>query len=142
VGDTVAADNDDAVDAVVPPSSTKDEEAYVGASVAFEGVCVSAFAEGAAAADVALSRCRYRCSLRAAATALTQSRCAPLPHFALLPPPLTPPCCRRRRAVATAGLIGGGGITLLSSAQSIVDYSELCMGGGMIYRSPYVGIVS
>ena len=54
---------------------------------------------------------------------------------------LLPPRCRRR-AVATAGLIGGGGMTLLSLAQSIVDYSELCMGGGMIYRSPYVGIVS
>ena len=33
-------------------------------------------------------------------------------------------------------------MTLLSSAQSIVDYMELCMGGGMIYCSPYVEIVS
>ena len=33
------ADND-AVSTVVPPSSTKDEGAYVGVSVAFEGVCV------------------------------------------------------------------------------------------------------
>ena len=99
-GDAVTADNDDAVDAVVPPSSTKDEDAYVGAPVAFEGVCVSAFADGAAAADVALSRCRHRRSLRAAATALPPSRCAPPPRFALPPPPLTPPCCRRRRAVA------------------------------------------
>ncbi len=60
----IAADNavdakdNDTVNAVVPPSSTKDEDAYVGASVAFEGVCVGAFADGAAAADVALSRCR------------------------------------------------------------------------------------
>jgi hypothetical protein len=68
--DANAAGNDDAVDAVVPPSSTKDEYAYVGASVAFEGVCVSAFADGSAAADVALSRCCHRRSLRAAATAL------------------------------------------------------------------------
>jgi hypothetical protein len=36
-GATVAANEDDAVGAVVPPSSTKDEGAYVGALVAFEG---------------------------------------------------------------------------------------------------------
>ena len=41
-GDTVAADDDDAVGTVVPPSSTKDEDAYVGASVAFEGACIGA----------------------------------------------------------------------------------------------------
>ena len=40
-GTAVAAAADDAVDAVNPLSSTNDEEAYVGASVAFEGVCVS-----------------------------------------------------------------------------------------------------
>ncbi len=61
-----AADNDDAVDAVVPPSSTKDEDAYIGASVAFEGACVGAFADGAdesAAASVLLPpRCR-RCAV-------------------------------------------------------------------------------
>ncbi len=74
-GNADAADNDDAVDDVVPPSSTKDEDAYVGASVAFEGVCVGAFADGAAAANVALSRCRHRRSLRAAATAMPPSRC-------------------------------------------------------------------
>jgi hypothetical protein len=144
-GDAVAADNDNAVDAVVPPSLTKDEDAHIGASVAFEGVCVGAFADGATAADVALSLCRHHRSLRAAATALPPSRCAPPPRFALPPPPLMPPCCRRHPAVALsppAGLIGGGGITLLSLAQSIVDYPELCMGGGMINRSPYIGIVS
>ena len=43
----VAADDDNAVDAVVPPSSTKDKDAYVGASVAFKGACVGAFADGA-----------------------------------------------------------------------------------------------
>ncbi len=57
-GNAVAADNNDAVDAVVPPSSTKDKDAYIGASVAFEGACVGAFADGAAAADLALSCCR------------------------------------------------------------------------------------
>jgi hypothetical protein len=96
-GDAVAADDDDAVDAVVPPSSTKGEDAYVGASVAFEGA--------AAAADVALLRCRYRRSLRAAAPALPPSRCAPPPRFALPPPPLTlplPPC--RRQAAADVAL--------------------------------------
>ncbi len=58
VGNAVAANDDDAVDAVVPPLSTKDGDAYVSASVAFEGACVGTFADGAAAANVALSRCR------------------------------------------------------------------------------------
>ena len=57
-GDAVAADDDDAVNAVVPPSATKDENAYIGALVAFEGACVGPFAEDAAAVDVVLSRCR------------------------------------------------------------------------------------
>ena len=48
-GDAVAANGDNAVDAVIPPS-TKDEDAYVGASVAFEGACVGAFVDGAAVA--------------------------------------------------------------------------------------------
>jgi hypothetical protein len=48
-----------------------------------------------ASADVALSRCRRRRSLRAAATSLPPWRCAPPPHFAL--PPLPPPSCGRRR---------------------------------------------
>ena len=46
-GAAVAADNDDAAGAVVPPSSTNDKDAYVGASVAFKGMCVGAFADGA-----------------------------------------------------------------------------------------------
>ncbi len=75
VGDAVAADNDDSVNAVVPPSSIKDEDAYVGASVAFEGMCVGAFADGAAAANVTLSRCCHRRSLHAAATAMPPSCC-------------------------------------------------------------------
>ena len=54
-------DDNDAVDAVVPPSSTKDEDAYVGELVAFER-CSHAF-----------KRCSHafeRCSHRAAAVAL------------------------------------------------------------------------
>ena len=46
-GTAVAADNDDAISAVVPPSSTNDEDAYVCALVAFNSVCVSAFADSA-----------------------------------------------------------------------------------------------
>jgi len=35
-----------ALGAVVPPSLTEEEGAYVSASVAFEGACVGVFAEG------------------------------------------------------------------------------------------------
>jgi hypothetical protein len=57
-----------------------------------------------ASANVALSRCRHRRSLRAAATALPSSRCAPPPRFVLPPPPLTLPLpllprCRRHAAM-------------------------------------------
>jgi len=41
-----AVTNDDAVSAIVLPSLTEDEGAYIGASVAFKGVCVSMFADG------------------------------------------------------------------------------------------------
>jgi hypothetical protein len=57
-----------------------------------------------AAAKVALLRCSHRHSLRAAATALPLSRCAPPPCFALPPPPLTlplPPHCRHAAADVT-----------------------------------------
>ncbi len=40
-GSAIAANHEDAVNAVVPPSSTKDEDAYVSALVAFEGVYVA-----------------------------------------------------------------------------------------------------
>ena len=87
-GDAVAADDDNAVVAVVPPSSTKDKGAYVGALVAIEGACVSAFTDGAgesAAASVLLPpRCRQRAVRRRRA-----SRCR---HRRLR--------CRRRRAAA------------------------------------------
>ncbi len=46
-GAAIAADDNDAVGAVVPPSSTNDEDACISALVALEGVCVSAFANGA-----------------------------------------------------------------------------------------------
>jgi hypothetical protein len=58
-----------------------------------------------ASADVALSRCRHRRSIRAAATALPPSRCALPPRFALPPPPrfaLPPPPCRRQAAADVA----------------------------------------
>jgi hypothetical protein len=90
-GDAVAANNDDVVDAVVPPSSTKGKDAYIGASVAFKGTCIGAFADGAAAANVMLLSFRHHLSLRAAATVLPPSRCVPPPRFALPPPPLSLP---------------------------------------------------
>ncbi len=107
--------DNDAVNAVVPPSSTKGEDAYAGVSVAFEGVCIGAFANVATAADIALSRCR-----RDAATALPPLRCALPPRFALPPPPLTLPlppcrrqaasdvelsCCRHRRSLRAAATV-------------------------------------
>ena len=66
-GAAVANANEDAVGAAVPPSLTNDEDAYVGALVAFEGVCVSAFADGAgksAAASVLLLPCCRRRAVR------------------------------------------------------------------------------
>jgi hypothetical protein len=51
--------------------------------------------------DVALSPCRHRCSIRAAATTLLPLCCAPPTCFTLLPPPLSllpPPCCRHAAA--------------------------------------------
>ena len=60
-----------------------------------------------ATADVAVSRCCHRCSLRAAATALPSLRCAPSPRIALPPPSLTlpPPCFHRHRAGAQPVLL-------------------------------------
>ena len=57
-----------------------------------------------AAANVALSRCRHRCSIRAAAIALPPSHFSPPPRFALPPPPLTlpPPPCHRQAAADVA----------------------------------------
>ena len=47
MGTAVAAADNNAIGAVVPSSSNKDEEAYVGVAVAFEGACIGAFADGA-----------------------------------------------------------------------------------------------
>jgi hypothetical protein len=54
--------------------------------------------------DVVLSRCRHRQSIRADATALPPSGCAPPSRFALPPPPLMlpPPPCRRHAAADVA----------------------------------------
>ncbi len=92
-GAAITANDDNAVGTVVPPSSTKDEDAYVGGSVAFEGACVGAFADGAgesATASVLLPLRR------------PPSRCTPPPSVALPPPPLTlplPPPHRQAAAV-------------------------------------------
>ncbi len=64
-GTAVTAAEDNAVGAVVPPSSTKDKDAYVGALVAFEGVCVSAFADGAGESTAASALLPPRCRRRA-----------------------------------------------------------------------------
>ncbi len=44
LGATVAANDDDADGAVVPPSSTKDEGEYVGELVEIEAACFGVFA--------------------------------------------------------------------------------------------------
>jgi hypothetical protein len=65
-GAAVAADDNNAIGIVVPPSSTKDEGAYVGVSVAIEGVCVSTFTDGAgesAAASVLLPPQCQQCAV-------------------------------------------------------------------------------
>ena len=46
-GAAIATNNNDAINVVVPPSFTKDEEACIGALVAFKGMCVGEFAQGA-----------------------------------------------------------------------------------------------
>ncbi len=66
-----AVADDDAVSTVVPPSSTKDEGAYVGVSVAFEGVCVGG------------RRCFVDCCLP-----------PPQPTLYPVPPPPGCHCCR------------------------------------------------
>ncbi len=76
------------------------------------------------AIDAQSPRCCHRAAAVALCPAAALRAAATTADAAMLPP------TSRCRAVATAGLIGGGGMTLLSSAQSIVDYSELCMGGG------------
>jgi hypothetical protein len=64
MGAAVASNNDNALGAVVPLSVTNDEDAYIGALVVFEGVCVGAFrggaGESAAASKLLPPRCRRR----------------------------------------------------------------------------------
>ena len=74
-GAAVAADDNDAIGAVVPPSSTNDEDAYVGASVAFKGVCVGAFADGAGESIAASALLPPRCCHRA----VWDRSCCPAP---------------------------------------------------------------
>jgi hypothetical protein len=62
-------------------------------------------------------RCRHRRSLRAAATALPPSRCAPPPRFALPPPPLTLPL-PPRRSIALVGVLGMGALLIVGSYKS------------------------
>ena len=80
-GGAIAADNDDALGSVVPPSSTKDKDAYVGALVAFEGACVGAFTDGASESTTASvllpPRCRRRAVRRRRALCCHHRRCAP-----------------------------------------------------------------
>ena len=45
-GAAIADEDNNAVSVVVPSSSTKDDDAYVGALVPFKGACVGAFADG------------------------------------------------------------------------------------------------
>jgi hypothetical protein len=73
-GAAVAANNNNAVGTVVPPSSTNGEDAYVGASVAFEGGCVGAFADGAGESTAASALLPPRCRRRAVRHCRT-SRC-------------------------------------------------------------------
>ncbi len=66
-GAAVAADDNDAVSTVIPPSSTKDKDAYISASVVFVGSCIGAFTDSAGkstAASALLPLCCHRCAVR------------------------------------------------------------------------------
>ncbi len=64
MGTTVTAQDNKSISAVIPLSSTKDEDTYVGALVAFKGVCAGVFAdsasESAAASTLLPLGCRRR----------------------------------------------------------------------------------
>ncbi len=60
-GAAVTAHDYDALGLVVPQSSTKDKDTYIGALVAFEGVCVGAFADGAEESATASALLPPRC---------------------------------------------------------------------------------
>ncbi len=82
-GAAVAANEDDAVGAVDPPSSTNDKDAYIGALVVFKGMCVNAFTDGpgeSAAASVLLPpRCCHRAVRRHRASRCRRHAAAKLP---------------------------------------------------------------
>ncbi len=78
-----AVADDEAVSTVIPPSSTKDEGAYVGVSVAFEGACVG-------------GRGRHRC-LHGCRAAVAVAVAVALPLSS--PPPLR---CRAKAPAAAA----------------------------------------
>ncbi len=65
MGAAIAANDNNAVGTVVPLSLTKDEDAYVSASVVFEGVCVGAFVDGAGKPAAASALLPPRCYCRA-----------------------------------------------------------------------------
>ena len=60
-GAAIAAADYNAVGTVLPLSSTKDEDAYVGVLVAFKGVCVGAFPDGVGESAVAFVLLPPRC---------------------------------------------------------------------------------
>ena len=60
-GATVDPDDNNASGAVVPQSLTKDEDAYVGATVAFEGACIGAFVDDAGKSTAASALLPPRC---------------------------------------------------------------------------------
>ena len=45
-GATIAKDKDNATSVVIPPSLTKDKDAYIDALVMFKGECIGAFVDG------------------------------------------------------------------------------------------------
>ncbi len=63
MGTAVAANDDNVIGTVVPLSSTKDKDAYVGALVAFKGACVGTFADGAGESAAASVLQPLRCRL-------------------------------------------------------------------------------
>jgi len=96
-------DDDDAVDAVVPLSSTKDKDAYVGESVAFERCSHCAAAERVGGVRALLPPCCRRCAVRhrrALVAPLTlQPPTVVLRTNAALCLPQHPRCCNRSAAV-------------------------------------------
>ncbi len=113
-GAAVAADNNNAVGAVVPLSLTNDKDAYINTSVAFEGMCVGAFTysagKSAAASALLPPRC-HRCAVRRC-HALScrhrrhcRCRCRHRRAAAKLPPPSCCPAATTAADAATASAL-------------------------------------